>query len=120
MPAALSLMACDDGPAGSIIESPATVSAEKTFGTINRLPGGFATITSDHVLDSISCESGRLTIVTSAARFEGAMDCTAQVPQETIDDFVGKPIVITITDTRLKIENPDAGSLDFPATSVQF
>ena len=105
---------------GGVVQTPATVGAEKTFGTINHLPGGFATITSDHVLESITCENGQLTMVTSAGRFVGTMDCTAQVSQETIDAFVGKPILITVTDTRLKIENPDAGSLDYPATDVRF
>lgn len=112
--------ACDDDSGGSVIEAPATVGAEKTFGTISRLPGGFATITSDHVLESITCENGQLTMVTSAGRFVGTMDCTAQVPQETLDRFVGKPILITVTETRLKIENPEAGSLDYPATDVRF
>lgn len=115
------ITACSDDDAGEgVILATATVGTEKTFGTINHLPGGAATITSDHVLESITCESGQLTMVTSAGRFVGTMDCAAQVSQETIDMFVGKPILITITETRLKIENPEAGSLDYPATNVQF
>lgn len=112
-------VACDDESSGSlVVQTPATVGAEKTFGTINHLPGGVATVTSDYVLQSITCDNGTLVLVTTNARFVGTMDCTAQVPQETIDRFIGKPIMITITETRLKIEHPEAGSLDYPATGV--
>jgi hypothetical protein len=109
---------CSDDGTDDVVETPPSVTAQQTFGSINRLPDGQATVVSDHVLQSITCTAGQLTMVTAAGSFVGTMDCTAQVPQETIDRFVGKPVLITVSDTRLKIEHPQAGSLDYPATGV--
>jgi hypothetical protein len=111
--------ACADGDDdGATIAPPPSVTAERTFGSINHVGNGIATVTSDYVLQSISCDAGKLTMITAAGTFVGTMDCAAQVTQETIDRFVGKPVLIVVTDTRLKIEHPDAGSLDYPATDV--
>ena len=117
--AAALFVGCNGGDDNeAVVQPPPSVSAERTFGTINRLPNGVATVTSEYVLQSITCDAGRLTMITSAGSFVGTMDCAAQVTQENIDRFVGKPVLITITDTRLKIEHPEAGSLDYPATDV--
>ena len=111
------IAACGDSSDGVQLTTPGPEGVA-TIGQIEHFPGGQATITSDHVLVSISCENGVITMVTSAGRFTGTMDCQAQVGQDVLDRFVGKPIAITITDARLKIENPEAGSLDYPATDV--
>ena len=113
------LSSCADGDENeATIQPPPNVTAERTFGSINHIGNGIATVTSDYVLESSTCDAGRLTVITAAATFVGTMDCAAQVTQETIDRFVGKPVLIVITDTRFKIEHPEAGSLDYPATDV--
>jgi hypothetical protein len=104
-------------PVSSIV---ATVAGEATttIGKIDRFPGGTAVVTSEHTLVGISCDVGTMTMTTSVGVFSGAMDCGAMPPVETIERFVGKAIAITISESRLKIENPEAGSLELPASGV--
>jgi len=119
--AALLAAGCDDSSDGGIDVTTGTVGAGATVvvGKIERFPGGTAVVTSDHVLVAITCSAGTLTVTTSAGVFSGTMDCGQMATADVIDRFVGKAIVITISETRLKIENPEAGSLDFPAVGAR-
>jgi hypothetical protein len=105
-------------PVASVVVTVAG-EATATIGKIDRFPGGTAVVSSEHNLVGISCEAGAVTMTTSAGVFSGSMDCAAMPPSETIDRFVGKAVAITISETRLKIENPEAGSLDLPASGAK-
>ena len=108
----------DDGGEVRVTTQTADTGSESTFGAIERLPGGTAVITSPHTLVAITCSETTLTLTTTAGTFAGTMDCSAMPTTDIIERYTGKPIVITIGGGRLKIENPEAGSLDFPATDV--
>jgi hypothetical protein len=116
---ALTTTACDDGDAPAVTEATRAVTpGATTIGRVDRLPNGTAVVTSDHTLVDIVCANGQLTMTTNIARFTGAMDCTSMAPPDIVQRYQGKPIAISITATRLKIDNPEAGSLDFPAANV--
>ena len=118
--AALLVAGCDDSSGGgNDVRTETAAGATVTVGKIERFPGGTAVVTSDHVLQSIACEGGTLTLTTSAGAFSGSMDCAQMVEADVVGRFVGKAIAITISETRLRIENPEAGSLDFPASSAR-
>jgi hypothetical protein len=117
--AALLLAACADGSDGRINVTTSVPSAPTVvIGKIDRFPGGTAVVTSEYVLQSMTCEAGVLTLTTSAGAFTGTMDCGQMVSPDIVGRFVGRPIVITISATRLRIEHPEAGSLDFPASGA--
>jgi hypothetical protein len=119
--AAALFAACDDSSPGDdvLITTPTAAPAEGTsIGKIDRFPGGTAVITSDHTLISITCQTEQLVMTTSVAVFTGDMPCDRMVPADVVERFVQKPITITIDGGRLKIENPESGTLDFPATNV--
>ena len=124
----LALVACDDSsPADGVVVGTPVASvvamvegeATTTIGKIDRFPGGTVVVSSEHVLVGISCEAGAVTMTTSAGTLSGAMDCGAMPPAETIERFVGKAVAITISEGRLRIENPEAGSLDLPASGAR-
>ena len=124
----LAMTGCDDSSRGDgvavgtpVASVVATVEGEATttIGKIDRFPGGTVVVSSEHVLVGISCEAGTVTLTTSVGMFSGAMDCGAMPPVETIDRFVEKAIAITISESQLRIENPEAGSLDLPARGVR-
>lgn len=89
-----------------------------TYGSIDytRQP---PVVDSDYVLESMKCDAGTLTMVTSSGTFTGSMDCTAMPPDLVIAGFGNKQIVITITTTRLKIEAVAVGTLDLPAAGAR-
>ena len=107
-----------DGTTTTATQTP-TADGTTTIGKIDRFPGGTAVITSDHTLISITCANEQLILTTTAAVFTANMPCDRMVPPDVVDRFLQKPITITIADGRLKIENPEAGTLDFPATDVK-
>ena len=127
----LAVTGCDDSSSsdGVVVGTPvdavasvvATVVAGPTIsiGKIDRFPGGTAVVSSEHVLVGISCEAGVVTMTTRVGTFSGAMDCGAMPPVETIERFVGKAVAITISVGRLRIENPEAGSLELPASGTK-
>lgn len=120
--AAVLLVGCDDSSGGIAVSTgtaAAPAGATVVVGKVERLPGGTVVVTSDHVLQSIVCEGGVLTLTTSAGVFSGTMGCGQMVGADIVGRFVGKAVVITISDTRLRIEHPDAGSLDFPAAGAR-
>ena len=117
---AVFVAACSDSSADDVRVTTPTGSpgAEATYGAIEHLPGGTAVVTSPHTLVAITCDGMTVTMTTTAATFTGAMDCTAMPPAEIIARYIDKTIAITIGGGRLKIENPEVGSLDLPATDV--
>ncbi len=114
------LAACSDSGADDVRVTPPTVAAggEATFGAIERFPGGTAVVTSPHTLVAITCDGTTVTMTTTAATFTGTMDCSAMPPADIIGRYIDRAVAITIGGGRLKIENPDAGSLDLPAVDV--
>lgn len=113
------LAACsdDDGGGsptpGAVVADPITSS----YGVIVNT-GGTPVITSDYVLEAMTCADGIFTMVTGAATFSGAMDCTAMPPDLAIAAFGNKPITIQISASRLKIEAIGAGTLDMPVVNA--
>lgn len=115
------ISACSDSGADDdvrVTTPTASNGPEATYGAIERLPGGTAVITSPHTLVAITCDGTTVTMTTTVATFTGTMDCKAMPPAEIIARYTDKTIAITIGGGRLKIENPEAGSLDLPATEV--
>jgi hypothetical protein len=115
------VMACGDSDSnggGARVTTP-NPGGEATFGAIERLPGGTAVITSDHVLVSVTCDTGAFSLTTTQRAFAGRMDCAAMPPPDVIARYVDQPVAIVIADGRLKMENPGIGSLDFPVTEVR-
>lgn len=114
------LAGCGGSDDGVTVTTPTVASGDNvTYGEIERLPGGTAVITSDHTFVSAVCDQGMITLTTTAARFTGNMDCAAMPTDEVINRFVDLQITINIGGGRLKIESPEGGSLDFPATDVR-
>jgi hypothetical protein len=118
--APLVFAACGDDDGGiAVITTPQGTlppGAEATYGAIDRFPGGTAVVRSDYTVTAIACDAGKLRVTTTAGVFTGTMDCEAMVTPDIVDRFLDKPALVTITATRIKLENPEAGSLDFPAT----
>jgi hypothetical protein len=112
------LSACSDDDGG---DSPTpTLAADpitSSYGAIVNT-GGTPVITSDYVLESMTCADGVFTMVTAAGTFSGDMDCAAMPPDLAIAAFGNKPITILISPSRLKIEAIGAGTLDMPVVGA--
>jgi len=109
----------DDGGGIAVVTTPEGTlapGAEATYGVIDRLPGGTAVIRSDYTIATITCDAGVLRITTSGGAFTGGMDCATMPSDDVISLFTGKTVQVTITPARIRIDSPEVGSLDFPAS----
>jgi hypothetical protein len=59
---------------------------------------------------SVTCKSGRLVVRTNVDAITAPDDCTQLIPQSTLDEFIGLPVVITYTGERLNFENIARGA----------
>lgn len=116
--AVFALAACGgDGKGGASGER--ALKEGETIGKIDRLPGGTAVISGAPTLLAIDCVDDQLTVRTDVDSIVATMDCRQQVPQQTRDLFIGKPVALAYSRQRLRIDSPAAGTLELPAKDAR-
>jgi len=89
-----------------------------SIGEIKRLPGGTAVPTDVRTLMSAICTDGRLVVRTDRESIVGQMDCAQMVPAEFLNRFLNKPVAISYTNQRLRIETASEGTLELTVTNA--
>ncbi len=67
---------------------------------------------------AMACNDGQLIVRTNREGIVAQMDCTKAVPRSTLDRFLGQPVTITYKDAHLRIDNPQAGTIDAAAAGA--
>ena len=110
------VMACGSGSGAGTNGGRATStfvgSGGFAIGEIKRLPGGTAVPTDARTLVSAACEGGRLVVKTDRESVVGEMDCSRMIPPDVVDKFRGKPIAVSYTGQRLRIESASEGTVE--------
>lgn len=112
---ALFLAACSSGGGSGDKTPDGALEDGATLGRIDRLPGGTPVPTDVRTLLTIECQSEQLIVRTNLEQITAKMPCDRLLPGPIIERFLGQPVAITYDDSRLKIENPGAGSIELPA-----
>ncbi|MEX0749268.1 MAG: hypothetical protein WD359_00530 [Dehalococcoidia bacterium] len=99
----------DSNGDGAVLESG------ESLGSIERLPGGTPAASDVRTLLSAQCADGVLTLRTNREEIASPMDCGQMLPEGVIARFIGQPVAIRAQEGRLIVENPTAGTMDFPA-----
>ena len=110
---------------GDSTKSPAATTASTansgggfSIGEIKRLPGGTAVPTDVRTLKSAICSDGRLVVQTDRESVVGQMDCSQMVPPQVVDRFRGKPVAISYTNQRLRIESASEGTVELTVANA--
>lgn len=107
-----------DAPPSSLPDARRLEEGE-TLGAIERLPGGTPVLSDVRTFINLNCREGLMTLRTNAEIITGRMDCGQMPPQSIVDQFTGRPVAITYGEGRLRIESPEAGTLDLPVADAE-
>lgn len=116
---AIGLAGCTaDAPPSSLPDARRLEEGE-TLGAIERLPGGTPVLSDVRTFINLNCRDGLMTLRTNAEVITGRMECGQTPPQSIVDQFTGRTIAISYAEGRLRIESPEAGTLDLPVTDAE-
>jgi hypothetical protein len=89
----------------------------ETLGRVERASAGTPD-SAVRTLLSVTCRDGLLGVRTNADAISAEDDCTTAIPQSTLDQLLGQPVVVTYTGERLVIENAAGLRLELPAKNA--
>ncbi len=102
--AALAFGPCGEGVRGKQTPTARSLSDGETIGKVDRASSPESGVAVRTLL-SVTCRGGQLIVRTNLDAISGGSDCKQPIPQAALDQFLGRPVVITYSGGKVVVES---------------